>query len=73
MTSLSELTEEYKNILKALKNVKEPAGSKEIGEESNIPWRTVITKLCGLKTSGYIESLVEGRYRITEKGRSFLI
>lgn len=53
--------------------MKEPVGCKEIGETSNIPWRTVMTKLRGLKTSGYIESPVKGKYIITEKGKRVLV
>lgn len=64
-----ELGEEQKGILKALTQLKEPAGCKEIGEKANIPWRTVMAKLRGLKNEGYVESPVEGKYIITTKGK----
>jgi len=66
---MSKLGDEQKGILKALAQMKEPAGCKEIGEKANIPWRTVMAKLRGLKNEGYVESPVEGKYVITDKGR----
>jgi len=66
---MSELTDEQKGILKALTSMKDPAGCKEIGEKSGIPWRTVMAKLRGLKTEGLVESPVEGKYVITAKGK----
>ena len=66
---MDELGEEQKGILKALAQLKEPAGCKVIGEQAGIPWRTVMAKLRGLKREGYVESPVKGKYIITEKGR----
>jgi Mn-dependent DtxR family transcriptional regulator len=63
------LTDEQRAILKALSLMGEPAGCKEIGERAGIPWRTVMARLRGLKAGGYVESPVEGKYSITEKGR----
>ena len=66
---MSELDDEQKKILKALTNMKEPAGCKEIGESAGVPWRTVMAKLRGLKKGGYVDSPVEGKYVITAKGK----
>jgi predicted transcriptional regulator len=66
---MSELGEEQKSILKALTQLTEPAGCKDIGETAGIPWRTVMAKLRGLKKDGYVESPVKGKYIITDKGR----
>ncbi len=63
------LTDEQRAILKALSQMEGPAGCKEIGEKAGIPWRTVMARLRGLKAEGYVESPVEGKYLITEKGR----
>jgi predicted transcriptional regulator len=64
-----ELDAEQKGILKALAKMKEPAGCKEIGEKADIPWRTVMAKLRGLKKEGYVDSPLEGKYVITAKGK----
>jgi len=66
---MSAPSNEDKGILKALSQLKDPAGRKEIGEKAGIPWRTVMAKLRGLKKAGLIESPVEGKYVITAKGR----
>jgi len=66
---MSELQEEQKKILKAMTGLEEPAGCKEIGEASDIPWRTVMAKLRGLKNEGYVESPEKGKYVITAKGK----
>jgi len=66
---MSELTDEQKSILKALSKMKDPAGCKEIGEKSGVPWRTCMAKLRPLKKDGYVESPVEGKYVITSKGK----
>ena len=44
-----ELTQEQTQILNALNTLTEPAGCKVIGEAADMPWRTVMAKLRGLK------------------------
>ena len=66
---MAELGEEQIGILKALTQLTEPSGCKVIGETADIPWRTVMAKLRGLKKQGYVESPVKGKYIITGKGR----
>lgn len=66
---MADLDAEQKGILKALTGMKEPAGCKEIGEKANIPWRTVMAKLRGLKKEGLVDSPVEGKYVVTAKGK----
>ena len=66
---MSELDETQKGILKALTQLTEPAGCKIIGEQADIPWRTVMGKLRGLKKEGYVETPVKSKYVITDKGR----
>ena len=67
---MSELTDEQAAILKALNTLTEPAGCKVIGEAADIPWRTVMAKLRGLKKGEYVESPEKGKYVISEKGRA---
>ena len=67
---MSDLTEEQVAILKALNTLTEPAGCKVIGETADIPWRTVMAKLRGLKKEEYVESPEKGKYIISEKGRA---
>ena len=67
---MSELTDEQAAILKALNTLTEPVGCKVIGEAADMPWRTVMGKLRGLKKGGYVESPEKGKYVISEKGRA---
>ena len=67
---MSDLTDEQVAILKALNILTEPAGCKVIGEAADIPWRTVMAKLRGLKKEEYVESPEKGKYIISEKGRA---
>jgi Mn-dependent DtxR family transcriptional regulator len=66
---MNELDDFQKEILKALADLKEPAGCKAIGEKAGIPWRTVMAKLRGLKKGEYVDSPIKGKYVITEKGK----
>jgi predicted transcriptional regulator len=47
----------------------EPGGCKVIGEAAEIPWRTVMARLRGLKKDGYVDSPVKSKYVITDKGK----
>ena len=67
---MSELTDEQAAILEALNTLTEPAGCKVIGETADMPWRTVMGKLRGLKKGEYVESPEKGKYVISEKGRA---
>ena len=69
---MSELTDEQAAILKALNTLTEPAGCKAIGEAADMPWRTVMGKLRGLKKGEYVESPEKGKYVISEKGRGYI-
>jgi predicted transcriptional regulator len=64
-----ELTDEQKDILKALSTLSEPAGCKEIGEAADMPWRSVMAKIRGLKKEELVESPEQGKYVISEKGK----
>ncbi len=64
-----ELNEDEKQILTALNTLTEPAGCKEIGEAADMPWRSVMGKLRGLKKEGLVESPVKSKYVISEKGK----
>jgi hypothetical protein len=67
-----ELTEEQTKILKALNTLTEPAGCKVIAEAADMPWRTVMGKLRGLKKGEgeLVESPDKGVYVISEKGKT---
>ena len=67
-----ELTDEQKAILKALTTLNEPAGCKMIGEAADMPWRSVMGKMRGLKKEELVDSPEKGKYVITEKGKSAL-
>ena len=60
------LTEEQTAILKALGTLTEPAGCKIIGEAADMPWRTVMAKLRGLKKDELVESPEKGKYVISD-------
>lgn len=64
------LTEEQTAILKALSTLTEPAGCKVIGEAADMPWRSVMAKLRGLKKEELVESPEKGKYVISDKGKA---
>ncbi|HUS78337.1 MAG TPA: hypothetical protein VM050_06730 [Patescibacteria group bacterium] len=66
---MSELTDEQRAILKALTKIAEPSGCKVIGEAADIPWRTVMSRLRGLKKDGLVDSPEKGKYVVTDKGK----
>ncbi len=59
-------------ILKALEELDEPSGCGDIGKQADISWRTVLGKLRGLKKDNLVESLIKGKYVITQKGKSLI-
>jgi predicted transcriptional regulator len=65
-----ELTEDQIKILKALNTLTEPSGCKVIGEAADMPWRSVMAKLRGLKKEELVESPDKGVYIISEKGKA---
>jgi predicted transcriptional regulator len=65
-----EITEDQSKILKALNTLSEPAGCKVIGEAANMPWRSVMAKLRGLKKEELVESPDKGVYIISDKGKT---
>lgn len=69
---MSDLNEDQISILKALSTMTEPAGCKAIGEAANMPWRSVMAKLRGLKKGDYVKSPEKGKYTISEKGKAEL-
>ena len=66
----TELTEEQIKILNALSSLTEPAGCKVIGEAADMPWRSVMAKMRGLKKEELVESPEKGKYVISRKGKS---
>ena len=67
MTIIME--EDQVKILKALNTLTEPAGCKVIGEAADMPWRSVMAKLRGLKKEELVESPEKGKYVLSEKGK----
>jgi predicted transcriptional regulator len=65
-----ELTEEQIKILRALDSLSEPSGCKTIGEAADLPWRSVMAKLRGLKKEELVETPEKGKYVISSKGRT---
>ena len=65
-----DLTEDQTKILKALNTLTEPAGCKLIGEAADMPWRSVMAKLRGLKKEELVESPDKGVYIISDKGKA---
>ncbi len=57
-------------ILKALSEIGGPASCKEIAEKAGLPVRKVVGKMRGLVNRGYVERVGEGKYAITEKGKT---
>ncbi len=70
MVDLLELSEEQSKILIALNTLTEPAGCKVTGEAADMPWRTVMAKLRGLKKGELVESPDKGVYVISDKGKA---
>ena len=68
-----DLTEDQTKILKALNTLTEPAGCKVIGEAADMPWRSVMAKLRGLKKEELVESPDKGVYIISEKGKEAIV
>jgi predicted transcriptional regulator len=66
----TELNEDQTKILKALNSLTEPAGCKVIGEAADMPWRSVMAKLRGLRKAELVESPEKGKYLISEKGKA---
>jgi predicted transcriptional regulator len=64
------LAEDQIKILKALDSLTEPAGCKVIGEAADLPWRSVMAKLRGLKKEELVESPVKSKYIISSKGKA---
>jgi len=63
------MEEDQVKILKALNTLTEPAGCKVIGEAADMPWRSVMAKLRGLKKEELVESPEKGKYVLSEKGK----
>ncbi len=55
-------------ILNALKDSQKPLGCKEIGERIGENTQTVMGKLRSLKKANLVESVGEGKYKITKQG-----
>ena len=62
------MNEDQRIILKALYNLAEPSGCKAIGEASDLSWRSVMGKMRGLSSKGFVESPEKGKYILSEKG-----
>ena len=69
----TDLTEEQKVILVALNSLTEPAGCKVIGEAADMPWRSVMAKLRGLRKEDLVESPEKGKYVISDKGKAKIV
>lgn len=69
----TDLTEEQKAILLALNSLTEPAGCKVIGEAADMPWRSVMAKLRGLRKEDLVESPEKGKYVISDKGKASIV
>ena len=69
----TDLTEEQKAILVASNSLTEPAGCKVIGEAADMPWRSVMAKLRGLRKEDLVESPEKGKYVISEKGKAAIV
>jgi predicted transcriptional regulator len=69
----TDLTEEQKAILVALNSLTEPAGCKVIGEAADMPWRSVMAKLRGLRKEDLVESPEKGKYVISDKGKAAIV
>jgi predicted transcriptional regulator len=69
---MTELTQEQTEILKALDALNEPSGCKAIGEQADMPWRSVMGKMRRLSKEGLVESPEKGKYVISEKGKNLI-
>jgi len=67
---MMSLAEDRVKILEALDSLTEPAGCKVIGEAADMPWRSVMAKLRGLKKEELVESPEKGKYILSSKGKA---
>lgn len=63
------LDESQKRIIKAMAEIKNPSGCKEIAEKAGLESPSVAGKLRGLKTAGLVENPEEGKYALTAAGK----
>ncbi len=68
MATEYELDEIDMAILKAMKEIGEPARPKEIAARAGLDARRVAAKMRKLRRLGLVEKVAEGVYRLTEKG-----
>ena len=67
------IDEEGKKVLKALAELTEPAGGKEIAEVSGLDSKKVASKITALKKEGLVDSPVRCKYCITDAGKESLL
>lgn len=68
MPSHPELDEVDEAILRAMKEIGQPARPKEIAEKAGLDARRVAAKMRKLKRLGLVEKDEEGLYSLTEEG-----
>lgn len=66
------LTDEQKQILKAMAKSTELCGSKDIAAATGLAAKAISCRITALKKKGLVESPVRCKYTITDDGRSAL-
>lgn len=69
---MTELNNDEMKVLKAFQNIGEPAGPKNVAEESGIPKDTVSKIIKKLKNDGFIMSPKRCYYALDEKSKDVL-
>lgn len=69
---MTTLGDTERSILAALSKLTAPAGCGEIARTAGLPTPKVVPKMRGLLKAGLVERPLEGKYRISRKGRSLV-
>lgn len=66
------LTDEQKQILKAMADSQQPCGAKDIAAATSLDSKAISGQITVMKKKGLVDSPVRCKYAITENGRSVL-
>lgn len=66
------LTDEQKQILKAMAGIQKPCGSKEIAAATGLDSKAISSQITAMKKVGLVDSPVRCKYGITDDGQAAL-
>ena len=68
-----KLSDEQKQILKAIANADGPCGSKDIAAVTGLEKKEISSKITALKKKGLVDSPVRCKYGVTENGKAAIV